>query len=187
MKKANIIFVIALITTIVLLQVITVNPKELAKKTINLEKMLNIDLPDTLGTKQYEDLCMQSDRYNYTTITIFSDNIDKQTILKLDELCNFNNRWLKASDSIRLYPDMHINLHEEALYEEANYYYHKYDIFYSIQFWIYDNMVVADAYTDRFPISLLMFICIIPIFFIWGIVLCTFGIVKVIKRKDTKI
>ena len=82
---------------------------------------------------------------------------------------------------------MHINLHEEALYEEANYYYHKYDIFYSIQFWIYDNMVVADAYTDRFPISLLMFICIIPIFFIWGIVLCTFGIVKVIKRKDTKI
>ena len=88
MKKANIIFVIALITTIVLLQVFTVNPKELAKKTINLEKMLNIDLPDTLGTKQYEDLCMQSDRYNYTTITIFLDNIDKQTILKLEELCN---------------------------------------------------------------------------------------------------
>lgn len=183
MKKATIIFVIALITTIVLLQIFTVNPKKLAKKTINLEKMLNIDLPDTLGTKQYEDLYMQSDKYNYTTITIFSDNIDKQTILKLDELCNFNNRWLKASDSIRLYPDTHINLHEEA-----NYYYHKYDIFYSIQFWIYDNMVVADAYTDRFPISLLIFMtCIIPIFFIWGIVLCTFGIVKVIKRKDTKI
>ena len=183
MKKATIIFVIALITTIVLLQVFTVNPKKLAKKTINLEKMLNIDLPDTLRTRQYEDLYMQSDKYNYTTITIFSDNIDKQTILKLDELCNFNNRWLKASDSIRLYPDTHINLHEEA-----NYYYHKYDIFYSIQFWIYDNMVVADAYTDRFSISLLIFMtCIIPIFFIWGIVLCTFGIVKVIKRKDTKI
>ena len=43
MKKATIIFVIALITTIVLLQVFAVNPKKLAKKTINLEKMLNID------------------------------------------------------------------------------------------------------------------------------------------------
>lgn len=88
MKKATIIFVIALITTIVLLQIFTINPKKLAKKTIQLEKMLNIDLPDTLGTMQYEDLSMQSDRYNYTTITIFLDNIDKQTILKLEELCN---------------------------------------------------------------------------------------------------
>ena len=58
MKKATIIFVIALITTIVLLQIFTINPKKLAKKTIQLEKMLNIDLPDTLGTMQYEDLSM---------------------------------------------------------------------------------------------------------------------------------
>ena len=50
-----------------------------------------------------------------------------------------------------------------------------------------DKTSLTLTFTISFVFKSILKSSIIPIFFIWGIVLCTFGIVKVIKRKDTKI
>ncbi|MBR2507190.1 MAG: hypothetical protein IKB70_09920 [Bacilli bacterium] len=131
----------------------------LAQRPDILYRIVDIELPDTLRTEQYNNLDRAASSFDcFDCIITFKDTLSDNTIAELDYLCQNNDNWEKKQ--IITSQEEHINTHE------TYYCYIKEGTFHSIVCLIYDDHAKVEYSIDEmegvyFFLSLLALFAII--------------------------
>ena len=161
MKKACIIYFIFLGLALALYGAYcwSYNPRERWGKALIGEEMSSIGLPDTIRTEEFVNLWNTSECDNYTSVIYFEKCLHDSTIDKLNELVAISNRyndgydnWQKSCDTIQLQPDNHITDNIEWVKSKKVLYHHFLGgLDSSVTYWIYEDRMIVDAESSKFP------------------------------------
>lgn len=174
MKKACIIYFIFLGLALALYGAYccSYNPRERWEKALIGEEMNSIGLPDTIRTEEFVNLWNTSKCDNYTSVIYFEKCLHDSTIDKLNELVAISNRyddgydnWQKSCDTIQLQPDNHITDNIEWVKSKKVLYHHFLGgLDSSVTYWIYEDRMIADAESSKFPYRIADFLFAILFF-----------------------
>ena len=140
MKKAVIIYLIFLGLALALYGAYcwSYNPRDRWGNALLIEEMDSLCLPDTLRSEEYTNLRNLTDQDNYTSVIYFKEHLSDSAIHKLDSLVDISNRyddgydvWDKSKDVL----------------------YHHFlgGLDSSVTYWIYEDRMIVDAESSKFP------------------------------------
>jgi hypothetical protein len=197
MKKAIIIYLVFLALAFALYGGCcwSYNPRDRWGDALLIEEMDSIGLPDTLHTVEYTNLMNRVDHDNYQAVIYFKESLSDSAIFKMDSLVekstHFNdgyNVWNSSSDTIQLIPDKYITDQLDWVKTKDVLYYHfNGGLDASITYWIYEDTIIADAESSKFPNRLLdagFLMLLLYIFLPWALLLGFIKLLKFFERDD---
>lgn len=199
MKKAVIIYLIFLGLALALYGAYcwSYNPRDRWGNALLIEEMDSLCLPDTLRSEEYTNLMNLTDQDNYTSVIYFKEHLSDSAIHKLDSLVDISNRyydgydvWDKSCDTMRFTPEEYITHQFEWVKSKDVLYYHFIGgLDASVTYWIYDDMMIADAESSQFPDRLLdagFALLLLYVFLPWALLLGFIKLLKFFERDDKK-
>lgn len=199
MKKAVIIYLVVLGLAFALYGKYcwSYNPRSRWGDALLIEEMDSICLPDTLRSEEYANLMNRIDHDNYTAVIYFQNCLSDSAIRKLDSLVDISNRyndgydvWCKSCDTTQLIPNEYITDSFEWIKSKNVHYYHfSGGLDASVTYWIYDDMMIADAESSQFPNRLLdagFGLLLLYVFLPWVLILGFIKLLKFFEREDKK-
>jgi hypothetical protein len=156
--------------------------------------MDSISLPDTLRSEEYVNLWNVTDHDNYTAVIYFKECLSDAAIYKLDSLVDISDRygdgyntWYKSNDTFQLSPPIYIPSKLEWVKSKDVLYQHFMGgLDASVTYWIYEDMIIAEAESSRYPDRFFdagFFIVLVTVFLPWGLLL---GLIKLLNLKVRK-
>ena len=114
----------------------------LAQRPDILYRIVDIELPDTLCTEQYDKLDRTASSFDcFDCIITFKDTLSNSTIAELDYLCQHSDNWEKQPKNIS--PEEHVDIHR------TYYCYTKEGLLYNIVCVIYNDHAKVEYSIDE--------------------------------------
>lgn len=114
----------------------------LAQRPDILYRIVDVKLPDTLRTEQYDNLNRSASSYDcFDCIITFKDTLSNSTIAELDYLCQHNDNWVKKQTTLS--QEEYVNTHK------TYYCYTKEGLLYNIVCIIYNDHAKVEYSIDE--------------------------------------